>query len=64
MADFGQLLEELPNIADSLKLSIGDANKIRYEATRLNKIEVKLQNIHEEIDKELGFENTCPLFCI
>ncbi|RUT07833.1 hypothetical protein DSM106972_020930 [Dulcicalothrix desertica PCC 7102] len=56
MADFGQLLEELPNIADSLKLSIGDANKIRYEATRLNKIEVKLQNIHEAIDKELGFE--------
>lgn len=56
MADFGQLLEELPNIADSLKLSIGDANKIRCEATRLNKIGLKLQDIHQAIDKELGFE--------
>ncbi len=56
MADFEKLIEELPNIAENLKLSIGNANKIRNEAIKLNKIEVKLHNIYEGIDNELGFE--------
>ncbi|MEB3182668.1 MAG: hypothetical protein VKL59_27070 [Nostocaceae cyanobacterium] len=56
MADFKDILEELPNIVDNLKLTIGDAKKIRSEAKKLNAIEAKLQNIHEAIDEELGFE--------
>lgn len=57
MTDFEQLLEELPNITDSLKLSIGDANKIRHEVARLNNLRVKLYKIDEYIDNELSFEN-------
>ncbi|MDJ0734136.1 MAG: hypothetical protein QNJ47_08660 [Nostocaceae cyanobacterium] len=56
MANLEQLLEELPNLVENLNLNIGDADEINQEASRLNNIAAKLQNIQELIEDELGFE--------
>ncbi|MDJ0617622.1 MAG: hypothetical protein QNJ63_12905 [Calothrix sp. MO_192.B10] len=55
MAELEESLEQLPKLADNLKLNIGDANEIRQEIARLSNIQEQLENIKEEIEDELSF---------
>jgi hypothetical protein len=56
MADLKELINELPNLADSLKLSISDANKISQQIVHISNVQDKLQKTKEEIEAELDKE--------
>ncbi|MBD0262539.1 MAG: hypothetical protein ICV78_07390 [Tolypothrix sp. Co-bin9] len=56
MADLKELINELPNLANSLKLSISDANKISQQIVHISNVQDKIQTIQEEIEAELGKE--------
>jgi hypothetical protein len=56
MDDLEQLLTDLPNIIDELNFNIGNRNQIQNEILRLDNILAKLNDIQEEIESELGFE--------
>lgn len=56
MADFKELINELPNLADRLKLSVSDANDISQQIVHIGNVQDKLQKIKEEIEAELGRE--------
>jgi hypothetical protein len=56
MDDLEQLLSELPNIIDELNFNLGNRNQIKNEILRLDNILAKLNDIQEEIESELGFE--------
>ncbi|MCV3213151.1 hypothetical protein OGM63_06365 [Plectonema radiosum NIES-515] len=56
MADLKELINELPNLADSLKLSVGDANDISQQVAHISNVQDKLKQIQEEIEEELGWE--------
>ncbi|MBW4560623.1 MAG: hypothetical protein KME32_05590 [Mojavia pulchra JT2-VF2] len=61
MADLETLLNELPNLVESLKLTVGDSQKISQEITRLNHVQAQLQNLQTAIAQELSsgkFNNT------
>jgi hypothetical protein len=56
MADLEKLVNELLHLADSLKLTIGNANQIKNEITRIANVQEQICNIREVIEEELGFE--------
>ncbi|NEU71261.1 hypothetical protein PI95_001350 [Hassallia byssoidea VB512170] len=56
MADFKELINELPNLADSLKLNVGDANEISQQIVHIGNVQDKLRKIQEDIEAELGRE--------
>jgi hypothetical protein len=56
MADLEKLVNELLHLADSLKLTIGNANQIKNEITRITNVQEQICNIREVIEEELGFE--------
>lgn len=56
MADLEKLLSDLPYIIDELNFNLGNRNEIKNEILRLDNILAELNNIHEEIESELGFE--------
>jgi len=56
MPELKELINKLPNLADSLKLSLGDANDISQQIVHISNVQDKLQKIQEEIEEELGWE--------
>jgi hypothetical protein len=56
MAELEKSLEQLPNLAEKLKLNIGSANELHQEITRLSNIQGQLENTKKEIEDELGFQ--------
>lgn len=57
MANLEILVSELPTLIQSLKLNIGDSNKIMEQIILINHAQEQLRNINKLIDQELKFEN-------
>ncbi|MDZ7963236.1 MAG: hypothetical protein RMY34_36190 [Aulosira sp. DedQUE10] len=53
MAELEKLLNELPKLVKELKLTVGDAEQIQQEITRLNEVQENLHNQQVAIAKEL-----------
>ncbi len=57
MADLETLIHELPKLVHSLKLTIGNSNKIMEEIVLINSVQEQLRNIKKIIVQELRFAN-------
>ena len=57
MANLEILVSELPTLIQSLKLTIGDSNKIMEQIILINNAQEKLRNIKKLIAQDLRFEN-------
>lgn len=56
MPDLETLLEELPQLADSMKLTIGNSTEIRREIERISNIQNKLNIIENKLQEVLDSE--------
>ncbi|MBD1942969.1 hypothetical protein H6F50_11460 [Coleofasciculus sp. FACHB-712] len=56
MADFEILLSDLPNLADSVKLTVGNANEIKGEISRITNVQQRLEEIQNHLNEALEFE--------
>ncbi|MCC5644093.1 hypothetical protein LC607_14270 [Nostoc sp. CHAB 5824] len=57
MANLEILVSELPTLIHSLKLNIGDSNKIMEQIILINNAQEKLRNINKIIAQELKFDH-------
>ncbi|MEW5858973.1 MAG: hypothetical protein AB1861_16580 [Cyanobacteriota bacterium] len=56
MADLEILLSDLPNLADSVKLTVGNANEIKGEISRITNVQQRLEQIQNKLNEALKFE--------
>ncbi len=62
MADWEKLGSELSNLADSMKLTIGESTEIRREIDRIAKNQQRLKEIHNQLNEELESEKNKNMF--
>src|SRR4028119_587987 len=56
MSDLENLVNELPQLADSMKLTIGNSTEIRREIERISNIQNKLNIIENKLQEVLNSE--------
>jgi hypothetical protein len=56
MADLENIINELPNLADNLKLNFSNSTNIQKEFIRIENIQAKLQEAQDAIQAELDWE--------